>query len=283
MSVGHGPCRSDATAAIPHARRRAGAGVADASRFEREIVEMVPRCEKVRLKANRRVVLSWACDDRTLHVHACFVHAPHAVRQALARAATEMRRGARHSPAYKTLHAWLDGPGRAKFAEAVKRKKARKPAGRPRRKRSRRPRTCQGTEGQQAFLRDAFQHFNRSRFADSLPDMPLWIRTRMRRTLGDCRVETRDGGRRGVRGISIQADLFLPGNEHLLAQTLIHEMAHAKAWLDHGDRGHGPAWEAAAMRAGCLPRRLYDGDPVRRPRGAPATTRVPDIPLADYP
>lgn len=42
----------------------------------------------------------------------------------------------------------------------------------------------------------------------------------------------------------------------LVENTIRHEIAHAIAFAVHGERGHGPAWEAACRVAGARPERL---------------------------
>jgi hypothetical protein len=52
-------------------------------------------------------------------------------------------------------------------------------------------------------------------------------------------------------------------------------MAHVEAWLDHGDRGHGPHWRRIAKRLGCVPRAQTRERVPLRPLGSPPTRRVP--------
>ncbi|NIP78304.1 MAG: hypothetical protein GWM90_03535, partial [Gemmatimonadetes bacterium] len=79
--------------------------------------------------------------------------------------------------------------------------------------------------------------------------MPLRVSRRMTRSLGTIRygrgtdagegAAGRVGAGRTVAEIAISAQLLEPGNRAVLEDTLLHEMAHAEAWLLHGHRGHG--------------------------------------------
>lgn len=115
-------------------------------------------------------------------------------------------------------------------------------------------------------VRALFERYNRERFAGRLPPIPLRVSGRMTRSLGTISYEVEAHGR-GVRGIAISDDLLLAGNEEFLVDTLLHEMAHAEAWLDHGHRGHGAVWRRIAERVGCSPR-ARTCEPVRRRRRA---------------
>jgi predicted SprT family Zn-dependent metalloprotease len=75
-----------------------------------------------------------------------------------------------------------------------------------------------------------------------------------------------EGPARTVKEIAISADLLVPENRAVLEDTLLHEMAHAEAWLRHGHRGHGPIWRRVAERVGCTPRALIHTRVRRRSR-----------------
>jgi hypothetical protein len=55
-------------------------------------------------------------------------------------------------------------------------------------------------------------------------------------------------------------------------------MAHAAAYLESGERGHGPSWRSWAEWVGCHPSRLYHRTVQRRGRRRTPVTRVPPLP-----
>ncbi len=203
--------------------------------------------DAVRYRQNRSVLLSVSRDGRTLNCHACFRDAPGDVAAAVARWATG-RRGSRASTdALARLRGW-EGTRRG-LAEARRTQPRRRPV----------------TDGQEdAPLQTLFDRLDRTRFDGRLPAVPLRVSRRMTRSLGTIRY---GGGGvdspRSVVEIAISADLLLPGNDGALEDTMLHEMAHAEAWLRHGHRGHGRAWRRIAERVGCTPRALCRR-PVRR-------------------
>jgi predicted SprT family Zn-dependent metalloprotease len=75
--------------------------------------------------------------------------------------------------------------------------------------------------------------------------------------------------------IALNIDLMAEGSERQLRDTLLHEMAHAEAWLVHGERGHGAHWRRIARRLGCVPRACTTTPVALRPRGSPPSTRIP--------
>lgn len=207
------------------------------------------------------MLLSVSADGATLNSHACFRHATPAIVDAVVTVVTRGRGQARRR-ALRTLRDWegtREGIGRAR-----------------RRKEPRRPRV----DGQEtAPLRELYQRLNRDQFDGWLPEIPLRLSRRMTRTLGTVRYggggvaasggpggrarrEARAHGKapngRTVTEIAISADLLRPSNRSLLEDTMLHEMAHAEAWLRHGHRGHGRAWKAIARRVGCRPRAVND-------------------------
>lgn len=227
------------------------------------------RIRSVRYRANRTVLLSVSRDGRTLNSHSCFRDAPPEIAEAVAEFLTARRGSAPARRALEQLRGW---EGTDRGLEAARRD-------RPRRSR-------RATDGPETGpLRELFDRFNRDRFDGRLPAVPLRVSRRMSRSLGTIRYgpdgETAAGGAAGpagaaarprsdgeprsVREIAISADLLLPANRTALEDTLLHEMAHAEAWLRHGHRGHGRPWRRIAERVGCAPRATCRS-PIARPR-----------------
>lgn len=193
------------------------------------------RIRHVRYRANRTVLLSVSRDGRTLNSHACFRHAPTDVAEAVAIFLTTRRGSEKARRALERIRGW-DGARRG--LEAARQ-------GRPPTPR----RTTDGPET--APLRTLFDRLNKERFDGRLPAIPLRVSHRMTRSLGTIRYAPEEGG---VTEIAISADLLLPPNRAQLEDTMLHEMAHAEAWLRHGHRGHGRPWRRIAERIGCTPR-----------------------------
>ena len=193
---------------------------------------------RVRYRENRSVLLSVSRDGRTLNSHACFREAPDGVLAAIVEFLTSRRRSAASRRALETLREW---EGAREGLERARRRRPRRRAG---------GLNGAGTEP----VRSLFHQFNRTRFGGALPDIGIRVSRRMTRTLGTIAYGTEGG--RSVREIAISADLLLPENRAVLEDTLLHEMAHAEAWLEHGHRGHGAVWRRVAKRVGCTPRAL---------------------------
>lgn len=231
-------------------------------------------------KNNRRTILSWARDRRTIYVHASFRQAPAHILRSLGVRAAELLDGVRQSPHEANIKRWVEGDGARVFQEVAARKRPGiepgKTAG------GRRPRRCAGTPAQARFSRECYGTLNRERFGGALPDgLPIILSTRMSRRYGDAALGQTAGGRRTVHEIGLNIDLLLDGNEHRLVDTLLHEMAHASAWLLHGDRGHGIAWKAEARRVGCQPERLADEPLAARKHRRLHPRRIPDTTVAE--
>lgn len=199
---------------------------------------------RVRYRANRTVLLSISRDGMTLNSHLCFREAPTEIAEAVAVFVTARRGSARARRALAILRGW---EGTDRGLEAARQQ-------RPGRRRIR-------TNGPETLpIRELFDQFNRDRFEGKLPAIPLRISRRMRRSLGTIRYGPEGAGNgsarapRSVLDIAISADLLLPANRGSLEDTLLHEMAHAEAWLQHGHRGHGRPWRRIAERVGCTPR-----------------------------
>lgn len=195
------------------------------------------RIRRVRYRENRSVLLSVSRDGRTLNSHACFRGAPAPILRAIAAALTE--RGARRSQALRRIRAW---EGTRRGLERARR-------------RSRPRRSASGTA---PALQELYDGLNRTAFGGRLPVIPLRVSTRMTRALGTIAYVGNGSGERGVREIAIAADLLRATNREALEDTLLHEMAHAEAWLVHAHRGHGVPWKRVARRVGCRPRARTD-------------------------
>lgn len=193
------------------------------------------RIRDVRYRDNRSVLLSVSRDGRTLNSHSCFRDPPPPVLEAIVQFVVSRRRSDAQREAVEVLRGW-DGARQA-LAQV----------------RRRRPRRCPQVDGPGTEpLRRLFDGYNRTRFGGRLPRIGLRISRRMTRSLGTITYATRGG--RAVRDIAISADLMLARNRQALEDTLLHEMAHAEAWLEHGHRGHGAPWRGIAERVGCTPR-----------------------------
>lgn len=200
----------------------------------------------VRYRSNRTVLLSVSRDGRTLNSHSCFRSAPREILEAVARYLTTPRGSASASRALEALRGW----------EGTTRGLARARHERPRKRR-----TVGRDTPEAAPLRALFDQINTDRFDDRLPSIPLRVSHRMTRSLGTIRY-----GPEAIIEIAISADLLLPSNRDVLNDTMLHEMAHAEAWLRHGHRGHGPPWRAIAERVGCTPRATCRASIQRQPR-----------------
>lgn len=225
----------------------------------------VRRIRAVRLKRNRSRLLSVSRDGTTLHAHIAFGHAPEEVLDAVALFLTARRGSAAHAGAVAAIRGWgrlaipaePDAPGVRPVAEP-------------------RPGPCCGTPAQRRFLEEEYRRLNAERFGGRLPaDLPLRLSRRMTRRLGHVRWHRRADGTRTVVELALNPDLFLAGNEAQLRDTLLHEMAHVEAWLEHGSAGHGAVWKRIARRVGCEPRACTRAPVRRRTPGAPPPTRVP--------
>ncbi|HUG38844.1 MAG TPA: SprT-like domain-containing protein [Longimicrobiales bacterium] len=197
---------------------------------------------KIRYRENRTVLLSLSRDGRTLNCHAAFQAAPARIIDAIALFVRSRRGSEDYRRALARIRGW---DGARKGLERARRRGARHAA-----------RILAGPPTPEAAaVGRVYRRFNRTRFGGHLPEVPIRISRRMRRSLGTISYGGRGADRR-VREIAISADLLVPANVAILEDTLLHEMAHAEAWLRHGHRGHGSVWRAIAERVGCTPRAL---------------------------
>ncbi|MDX1674007.1 MAG: SprT family zinc-dependent metalloprotease [Longimicrobiales bacterium] len=213
---------------------------------------------RIRYRENRSVLLSLGRDGETLNCHACFRDAPPGIVEAIVKMVSTRRDTRARRAALRTLRTW---EGTRRGLEAARRRKPR------------RGRRMNGAET--APVRALFRRFNAERFGGRLPEVPLRVSRRMTRSLGTIRYGDcgdRGSGGRSVVEIAISVDLLVAPNRSLLEDTLLHEMAHAEAWLRHGHRGHGRVWRRIARRVGCRPRAVND---VRAVAAAAASNRNP--------
>jgi len=225
----------------------------------------VRRIRAVRLKHNRSRLLSVSRDGTTLHAHIAFGDAPEEVLDAVAAFLTARRGSAAHAEAVAAIRAW----GRLALPTGPGGQGAR-PIAEPR------PGPCCGTPEQRRFLEAEYRRLNAERFGGRLPaDLPLRLSRRMTRRLGHVRWHRGADGTRTVVELALNPDLFLAGNEAQLRDTLLHEMAHVEAWLEHGSSGHDAVWKRIARRVGCEPRACTRAPVRRRTPGARPTARVP--------
>lgn len=73
----------------------------------------------------------------------------------------------------------------------------------------------------------------------------------MTKRLGSVRFGRSRRGRYVVHELALNLALFSPINWNVLAESILHEMAHVAAILHDGETGHGPAWRRWARSVGC--------------------------------
>lgn len=231
---------------------------------------------QLRFKANRVRLLSISRDGTTLHLHTAFRAAPRDVVDAIAAFLRAQPGSAAAASAGALIRDWaareIDrtvSPAAAGRV-AVAGRSASGPRAAPR------PGACCATPAQRRFLAELYRDLNLSHCGGRLPPgLHLRFSNRMRRRLGHVRCHRTPSGERRVIELALNIDLLAEGNERQLYETMLHELAHVEAWLDHGDRGHGAHWRRIARRLGCVPRACTPAPvPLRRP-GTPPTTRVP--------
>lgn len=197
---------------------------------------------RVRYRDNRTVLLSVSRDGRTLNCHAAFRSAPARIVDAITVFLRSRRGTVEYRRALDRIRNW---EGTRRGLERARRRGARQTA----------RRLAGPPSPEAAAVGRLFRQFNRAKFGGRLPEVPIRVSGRMTRSLGTISYGGRGEDRR-VREIAISADLLDPANRPILEDTLLHEMAHAEAWLRHGHRGHGAIWRAIARRVGCTPSAL---------------------------
>ena len=225
---------------------------------------------RVTLRRTRSTIFSLTRNGRVLNLNAAFAMAPPELLDAFAVVATTgPRRTRAYDRAVREIRNW---PPLAAALEEARARHAASGNGRaPRLAR------CCGTPAQRAYLRELYARLNHACFGGRLPpDLPIRLSDRMRRRLGQIRYD--DGaGERAVLEIALNVDLMLPANDSHRLDTLLHEMAHAEAYLLHGERGHGRHWRRIARRVGCEPRACTHARIARRRRRHDPVTRVPPL------
>lgn len=226
------------------------------------------RVQRVRFRRNRSTIWSLTRGGTVLNLHSAYRDAPRPVVRCLAIIAEEVGTGSkRYHDAAGIARNW---PGVLRAIEEAR-------AQAPTRSGSPKPRRCAGTPAQRRFVRQLYRHLNATRFENLLPDrLPVRLSDRMTSRLGQM-VAAWVNGRPRVVEIALNVDLLLEGNAAARLDTMLHEMAHAAAFLLEGERGHGSAWKAWAERAGCDPRARAKRGILRRRRGT-RVTHVPRLP-----
>lgn len=203
------------------------------------------RVEAVAFRPNRSTIWSLTRRGTALNLHEGYRDAPARIVRAFAVIAKDAgRRSRAYREATREVREW---PG---IEAALRRVAARRAPARAVRAR---PATapCSGTAAEREALRRLFDHLNDARFDGLLPaDLPLRLSARMSSRLGHM-MPGRDAGRRRVVEIALNRDLMARENRAERLDTLLHEMAHAAAYLYDGDAGHGPAWRRWARQVGC--------------------------------
>jgi len=224
----------------------------------------------VRFKNNRNRIISLGADGSTLHIHSCFRESPDSVLDAVATFLKAGRRSQAYREAIEVLREYCIERGRA-GGWAAEADDAEVIA-------SARRLPCCGTPQQLAFLRELYRRLNAVHFEAGLPAyIHLRVSDRMASRFGHMRYHTLRGGERVALEIALNHNLFLQGNERNLVDTMLHEMTHVEAWLEHGHRAHGAVWRRIARRVGCEPRACSGRLIRRRRKGGPPITRVPDL------
>ena len=242
--------------------------VLSAEQFLSALSRRRARVARVRFKQNRAQIIALGKDGRTLHLHTCFQSAPDDVLDAVAAFLKASPRSFEYRDAIRKLREYWQFQGEqagwlVEDDSAVLQSVRELP--------------CSGTREQRAFLRDAYSRFNQLYFDGRLPeDFPIRISERMASRFGHMRYHVTRAGQRIVLELAINHNLFLAGNEANLLDTLLHEMTHVEAWLQHGHRGHGPIWKSIARRVGCEALACSARIIRRRRRGSPPLERVPD-------
>ncbi|MGQ0560554.1 MAG: SprT-like domain-containing protein [Gemmatimonadota bacterium] len=223
----------------------------------------------IRLKKNRGRIISLSKDGRTLHIHACFQEANEEAMNAVVTFLKAGRRSYAYREAIRAMRDFFDAHA-AKYVAIT----GEEEDSRVVRDVQRLP--CVGTAEQRAFLREAYGRFNTGHFDDRLPAaVRIRLSNRMKSRLGHVRYHITATGERVVLELALNVHLLLPGNEAVLLDTVLHEMTHIEAWLEHGERGHGREWKRIANRVGCEAT-ACSTQPIRRRRKHVPVTEVPN-------
>jgi hypothetical protein len=215
---------------------------------------------RLRFKRNRSRLISISADHRTLNLHECFRAASAPVLDAIAAFVLAPQRSLEYRRAIARLRSWwhaqaTDDPDDSRRAAGS---------------------ICCATAEQRSYIARLYRRLNAERFESRLPELvPVRLSNRMSRRFGHITYGRMRAGERAIEEIALNVDLMLAGNEQALVDTLVHEMAHAEAWLLHGHRGHGAIWRTIARRVGCEARACSDLRIRRRGRRGGVSTRVP--------
>jgi len=214
----------------------------------------------IRFKRNRSRLISISADRASLNLHECFRAASGPVIDAIATFARAPGRSAEYRRAIVRMRAWW-------AAQALPEHAPPRPA----------EHACCATAAQRQYLARIYRQYNAEKFGSRLPELlPVRLSNRMSRRLGHISYGRANAGARTVEEIALNVDLMLEGNERILLDTMLHEMAHAEAWLIHGHRGHGRIWRTVARRVGCEDRACTNVRVRRRAARQAAVTRVPE-------
>ena len=253
-----------------------------AARTESQLLEILhrhgaTRVQRVRLRPNRSTIWSLTQGGFVLNLHLAYRNAPGEVLDHFATIALEAHNGtAAYRDAATAVRAW---EGLQPEMDRIRREHrgSRRSAKRRPTRRSRSGPCC-ATEHQREYLRCLYRYLNRERFDGRLPaDMTVRLSNRMKTRLGHMVPGFREDVRQVVE-IALNVDLMLEGNGGQRLDTLVHEMAHAAAWLFNGGADHGPSWHRWARHAGCRETVRSSSPILRRARGVRRVTRVPRLP-----
>lgn len=240
------------------------------------VAEGVPASSitEVRLKKNRHHHYTLSADG-VLHLHVAFARAPRKILRAIAQDLTAREGSRRQREARRTAIKWegfVESARRIRDADPSLLRSAFKGY-----HVSAAPGKCDGTPEQIQILRRAYRHYNRTRFNGILPDtVPIRLSGKLEVTYGYVVPAFSRSGKRIITELVLNLDLVLSGNEQVLIDTLLHEMAHIAAWIRNGDAGHGKAWKRWTQKVGCNPLACEDVH-MRRRRGHRCRS-LPQIP-----
>jgi hypothetical protein len=223
----------------------------------------------IRFKKNRGRIISLSKDGRTLNIHACFQEANDEAMSAVVTFLKAGRRSYAYREAIRSMRDFFDANASKYVAltgeeedHRVERDVQRLP--------------CVGTAAQRTFLREAYTRLNHAHFSGRLPgNVRIRLSDRMKSRLGHVRYHTTATGERVILELALNIHLLLPKNEPVLLDTILHEMTHIEAWLEHAERGHGRQWKLIANRVGCEAT-ACSTQPIRRRRKHVPITEVPD-------
>lgn len=223
----------------------------------------------IRFKKNRGRIISLSKDGRTLNIHACFQEANEDAMRAVVTFLQAGQRSYAYREAIRSMREFFDAHAPKYVPIGGEEEDCR-----VRREVQRLP--CVGTAAQRAFLKEAYSRFNHAHFAGRLPSsVNIRLSDRMKSRLGHVRYHTTAAGERVVLEVAFNIHLLVAGNGPVLMDTILHEMTHIEAWLDHGERGHGREWKMIANRVGCEAT-ACSKQPIRRRRKHVRITEVPD-------